>query len=161
MAKFKGICFFALTFFSFFGVVVFTPALVYEVFQTSDSKNVEAEVIDSYFGYEDSFGREICLMEVELKILSTNEIVILRNAKPGDIATCSSKMKFAAIYQPGDFTIIFLSKSGEYNLALGSYLEAMTPGILSIIWFIFLYSYIKIHSKRASQVSPNKKLNKD
>ncbi|MGI2170450.1 hypothetical protein ACROAE_09670 [Shewanella sp. MF05960] len=155
MEKIKGICFFALTFFSFFGVVVFTPALVYEVFQTAESKSVEAEVIESYFGYEDLFGREACSLEVELNILSTNENVIVRNAKPGDIAICSSKKKFAANYQPGDFTIVFLSKNGEYYLALGSYLEAMTPGILSIVWFVFFYSYIKIYRKRASQVSPN------
>jgi len=164
MEKFKGASILVLTWFSLGAIVVLTPCLVYEVFQSSDSKTVEVEVLHSSFGYEVvgfSKDDEDCYMEVEVKILSNNETVVIQNTKLGAISTCSSEEKFAAIYQPGDFAIVFLSKNGKYYLALGSYLEAMTPGILSIIWFIFLYLYIKIHSKRVSQESPNKALKRN
>ena len=164
MEKLKGLSILVLTWFSFGAIVVLTPSLVYEVSQSSSSKVVEVEVVHSSFGYEEvgfSGDDEDCYMEVEVNILSNNKIIVIKDAKPGDIPTCSSKKKFADIYHIGDFALVFLSKDGKYYLSSGSYLEAVTPGILSIIWFIFLYSYIKRHSKKEAQVSPNKQINQD
>ena len=109
---------------------------------------LEAEIIDSEFDrYSDVGFRNSCIIEVELKILSSNENIIIGDVKPGDISTCISKKKYANLYQPGDFAIVYLSKNGKYYLSLGSYFEALTPTFFSLIWFVFLYSYIKRQKK--------------
>ena len=148
MDKLKGICILVLTFFRFGLTVFFMPFQVYEVFSALDSEVLEAEIIDSEFDrYSDVGFRNSCIIEVELKILSSNENIIIGDVKPGDISTCISKKKYANLYQPGDFAIVYLSKNGKYYLSLGSYFEALTPTFFSLIWFVFLYSYIKRQKK--------------
>ena len=148
MDKLKGICILVLTFFSFGLTVFFMPFQVYEVFSALDSEVLEAEIIDSESDrYSDVGFRNSCIIEVELKILSSNENIIIGDVKPGDISTCISKKKYANLYQPGDFAIVYLSKNGKYYLSLGSYFEALTPTFFSLIWFVFLYSYIKRQKK--------------
>ena len=86
MDKLKGICILVLTFFSFGLTVFFMPFQVYEVFSALDSEVLEAEIIDSEFDrYSDVGFRNSCIIEVELKILSSNENIIIGDVKPGDI----------------------------------------------------------------------------
>ena len=78
MDKLKGICILVLTFFSFGLTVFFMPFQVYEVFSALDSEVLEAEIIDSEFDrYSDVGFRNSCIIEVELKILSSNENIII------------------------------------------------------------------------------------
>ena len=149
MKKLKGIFILIITFFSFGLTVIFMPIQVYEVFSASDSEKLEAEVIYSKFNWHAriGFNKKGCIIEVALKILSNNENITIIDVKPGDISTCISKKKYANLYQPGDFAIVYLSKNGKYYLNLGSYTEALTPTFFSLIWFVFLYSYIKRQRK--------------
>ena len=128
--------------------------MVYEVYQASESKVVEAEVLGSYFGNDDG-----CYLEVELKILSTDEEIVIGDDKPGDISTCRSEKKVAAMYQPGERTFIFLSKSGKYHFAQGSYLGPIKFALFCSIWIVLLYLHIKLHKtkelKKAQTSSPN------
>ena len=149
MKKLKGICILILTFFSFGFTVFLMPLQVYEVFSTLDSEEVEAEIIYSKFDRHADVGvnKKGCIIEVELKILSTKKNITIIDVKPGDISTCSSEEKYAKKYKAGDFVTVYLSKGGTYYLSLGSYIEALTPIFFSLIWFVFLYSYIKQQRK--------------
>ena len=85
---------------------------------------------------------------VELKILSSNENIIIGDVKPGDISTCISKKKYANLYQPGDFAIVYLSKNGKYYLSLGSYFEALHLHSLVLFGLFFCIAILK--DKRSS-----------
>ena len=149
MKKLKGIFILIITFFSFGLTVIFMPFQVYEVFSASDSEKLKAEVIYSKFDRHarNGFNKKICIIEVALKILSNNENITIIDVKPGDISTCNSVEKYANKYNAGDIVTVYLSRGGKHYLNLGSYTEALTPTFLSLIWFVFLNSYIKRQRK--------------
>ncbi|MCP4485703.1 MAG: hypothetical protein GY823_14305 [Flavobacteriaceae bacterium] len=142
------------TFFAFGFLFIFMPFQVFEVFQASNSQIIDAEVIYSEFGYENDSGEESCYMEIKLKLLPNDENILIQAQKPGHFSTCSSKKSFQAIYQSGDFTIVYLSKSGKYYLSKGSYIDAITPALFSVFWFLLLYLYIKKYSNSIPTQQP-------
>lgn len=149
MEKLKGIFILTFTFFSFGFTVFFMPYQVYEVFSSSYSEVIEAEVIYSkFYRHADvGFNKKGCIIEVALKILSNKENITINDVKSGDISTCNSDEAYANKYKAGDFVTVYLSKGGKYYLSLGSYTEALTPTFFSLIWFVVLYGYIKKQRK--------------
>ncbi len=150
MKQLKGVI---LLFLIFVGCVPFisVPGQLYDVYRASDATLLKVEYISFRIytvrvGTINNKGSE-CRYEFEFKILNNGELVKVKDVIPGDFRDCHNAKKLARVYSKGEVTKIYLASNGYYFLKQGSFFRAITPLLVSLLVFAFLYFVAKNNTR--------------
>ncbi|NTS76191.1 hypothetical protein HR060_04855 [Catenovulum sp. SM1970] len=135
----------------FFGFVFFiaTPFQLYAVYQGQDAERIDVEV--TYSGVYHV--KDDCELELEFSPINSDAEILIKDARPGDFATCGSDKRTAKRYKKGEFSVIYLTSDGDFYVERGSYLQAVTPLFFSIS--VYLYVFVFLRKKEQKEKANN------
>jgi len=83
-------------------------------------------------------------MELEFLLLDTQEEILVRDEKPGDMATCGSNHDLVKSLTKGQSLVLYHTWADDYFLDRGSYLHAIKGGAFGLLWFIALFGWNRL-----------------